>query len=391
MVQLYENAREFLGELYDFYAEQKAEGKKLIGFFAHEFIPTALIRACGAVPVPLIMAGDEDRTARGANYLTPTMCPFALSQLGSFELREESNTFRFLKLLDGVIGTNYCAADLLVHEWITDLFDLKLFQIHIPFLREKHHIDFYMQEIKRFGEELAQFTEKPFELLNFIGELDRETQLRDVVRRILVSPIPGDDKIKFLQQATLYGSFGPTGFRIQDLTQFADNLQHKSPPKSSQSAVPLLFAGSAVFIGDGIYPLISESGGEIMFDITWLGLPFVPSYFMMQPDIITIKTPEDIYRYYAAQYTLAFASLHCAPDSLQQYVELIATAVKATGVKGVIYHILKFCDITGHHRQQIKEMLTERGIPVLILERDYSNSVEGQLRTRIEAFIEMIK
>jgi hypothetical protein len=73
----------------------------------------------GAIPVPLIIAGDESRTTAGADYLTPTMCPFALSQIGSYLQRENSDQFAFLNLLDAVIATNYCAADTLVNEWIS--------------------------------------------------------------------------------------------------------------------------------------------------------------------------------------------------------------------------------------------------------------------------------
>ena len=84
------------------------------------------------------------------------------------------------------------------------------------------------------------------------------------------------------------------------------------------------------------------------------------------------------------------SSLHFVPNSVKNYVEKIKNLAENNGVNAVIFHILKFCDIVGHHRHEIKELLSKHGIKTLNLERDYSNSMHGQLKTRIEAFLEML-
>ncbi len=56
----------------------------------------------------------------------------------------------------------------------------------------------------------------------------------------------------------------------------------------------------------------------------------------------------------------------------------------------MVFHILKFCEFTGTLKDKIRDILSEKGLKVLQLERDYSASASGQLATRIEAFLEML-
>ena len=54
---------------------------------------------------------------------------------------------------------------------------------------------------------------------------------------------------------------------------------------------------------------------------------------------------------------------------------------------GIIYHTVKFCENYSFEYAALKKQLD---IPILKLETDYSHQCEGQIRTRIEAFIESL-
>nr|MBL0712275.1 2-hydroxyacyl-CoA dehydratase [Desulfobacterales bacterium] len=58
---------------------------------------------------------------------------------------------------------------------------------------------------------------------------------------------------------------------------------------------------------------------------------------------------------------------------------------------GVIGHTLKFCDPYLARLPMIRDTLREAGLPLLLLEGDCSLRSIGQQRTRIEAFIEMLR
>jgi benzoyl-CoA reductase subunit C len=59
-------------------------------------------------------------------------------------------------------------------------------------------------------------------------------------------------------------------------------------------------------------------------------------------------------------------------------------------VQGVIYTLHRLCDVHGLDYPVIESLMNKKGIPMLKLELDYSFPV-GQVRTRIEAFLEMIQ
>ena len=58
---------------------------------------------------------------------------------------------------------------------------------------------------------------------------------------------------------------------------------------------------------------------------------------------------------------------------------------------GVICARLKFCDHWGGHRKILAEELRKEKMPLLDLEREYSTTGSGQISTRVQAFLEMLK
>jgi benzoyl-CoA reductase/2-hydroxyglutaryl-CoA dehydratase subunit BcrC/BadD/HgdB len=64
--------------------------------------------------------------------------------------------------------------------------------------------------------------------------------------------------------------------------------------------------------------------------------------------------------------------------------------IEKSRAQGVIFVLLKFCDPHAFDFPYIKELLDRQGIPSLLLEiEDQQTSLE-QLKTRVEAFIELL-
>jgi len=73
----------------------------------------------------------------------------------------------------------------------------------------------------------------------------------------------------------------------------------------------------------------------------------------------------------------------------QTYVDALAKEYKADGI---IYQQMKFCDYWGYERAfASKKMREEYGYPVLSVDRPYVVGSSGQLRTRVQAFVESIE
>ncbi|HEX9976035.1 MAG TPA: 2-hydroxyacyl-CoA dehydratase family protein, partial [Dehalococcoidales bacterium] len=78
----------------------------------------------------------------------------------------------------------------------------------------------------------------------------------------------------------------------------------------------------------------------------------------------------------------------------QEYTEArfghIGRSIRDFGVDGVVLYIYKYCDPFGFEVPQMKSYIESMGVPVLYLEDEYSMSSIGRLRTRIQAFLEIL-
>jgi len=75
-------------------------------------------------------------------------------------------------------------------------------------------------------------------------------------------------------------------------------------------------------------------------------------------------------------------------EDFDRRLKNIVDTVREYDVDGVVIEIIKFCDLWGVDSMPMVSALRKEGIPVLKLEREYRLGSEGQLRTRVQAFIE---
>ena len=78
------------------------------------------------------------------------------------------------------------------------------------------------------------------------------------------------------------------------------------------------------------------------------------------------------------------------PADPHHLADQIAANAEAVGARGVIAHIMKFCDPYLARMPAIAARLEQEGLPLLILEGDCTTRSIGQHATRIEAFVEML-
>lgn len=76
--------------------------------------------------------------------------------------------------------------------------------------------------------------------------------------------------------------------------------------------------------------------------------------------------------------------------SLNEKLKSIKDKINTGNIRAVIFTSLKFCDNTLYFYPELKKELVKLNIPSLYLDIEYGKSSYGQLRTRIEAFYEML-
>lgn len=106
------------------------------------------------------------------------------------------------------------------------------------------------------------------------------------------------------------------------------------------------------------------------------------------PGFKTIEINNDSPYKILAEYTFAKTLCPRMMEDFDRRLNAIVDTFKEYNADGVVLEIIKFCDLWGVDAMPLVSALRDKGIPVLKLEREYRLGGEGQLRTRVQAFIE---
>ena len=69
----------------------------------------------------------------------------------------------------------------------------------------------------------------------------------------------------------------------------------------------------------------------------------------------------------------------------------LAERARRCGAEGVVFFLQNFCEPYLFDHPFLKQRLNDEGIPSLLLESDLQSFSRGQLRTRLQAFLETIR
>ncbi len=367
-----------------FLKEKKQEGVKIIAFLAHDNIPEELIDAAGFFPLRMMFGGDDELMEASHDFLPPSTCAFAQSCIGLFSTKPKD--FRFLDLVDYFIVSNHCVSDVCASEIITKYFNISRLNFYVPYMTDESSLKYFKLELQNLKEKLEDIIGEKISDEKLSESIKKYNYFKKKLSQVNDLEILGSEKLKIIQKAILYG---PTF--LPDLEKYIEEVK-TSPPQNLSLSKDILFTGCSIFINDNLIDLIEEGGGNIVYFDTWIG----NNYYSQLIDDDSINSNKDPLDLLVLRFKNNTYGDHIVPNFLQQKVSLIENYsinyTKKTGKKlGVFNHIIKFCDHISLISSFLKNELQKKGIQVLNLERDYSRANRGQLSTRIEAYLEMMK
>ncbi len=367
-----------------FLKEKKQEGVKIIAFLAHDNIPEELIDAAGFFPLRMMFGGNDELMEASHDFLPPSTCAFAQSCIGLFSTKP--NDFRFLDLVDYFIVSNHCVSDVCASEIITKYFNISRLNFYVPYMTDESSLKYFKLELQNLKEKLEDIIGEKISDEKLSESIKKYNDFKKKLSQVNDLEILGSEKLKIIQKAILYG---PTF--LPDLEKYIEEVK-TSPPQNLGLSKDILFTGCSIFITDNLVDLIEEGGGNIVYFDTWIG----NQYYSQLIDDDSINSNKDPLDLLVLRFKNNIYGDHIVPNFLQQKVSSIENYsknyTKKTGKKlGVFNHIIKFCDHISLMAPFLKNELQNKGIQVLNLERDYSRANRGQLSTRIEAYLEMMK
>jgi len=353
----------------------REKGGKVIGYFC-TYIPVEVIHAAGIMPYRMRATGSTTSEMGDlyTSHLTCTFCRHTMDQAMKGEY----------KFLDGIVALFSC-------DHIRRMFDAwrygKIDQpispfylrcLSVPFKVDELAVGWMKGEIERFKQSL----ESHFNVAITDDALRQSIRTYNEKRRLLMSlydlrkkeapPISGTEALAILIAST---AMPPEEFN-QLLKRALDELGQRGGISGYRAR--LLLAGGELDNPDYI-KLIEDLGGLVVSDFLCYG---TRDFW----DLVD----ED------SEPVVALAERYIERISCPRMVnypardEFVNNLVRDFNADGIIVQRLMYCDNWGCEGARTQWEAKKNGVPCMVLEREYVMSAIGQMRTRVQAFLETV-
>jgi len=344
--------------------------KKRIGWLC-SYVPAEIVIAAGLEPVRI--QGQVEMVKEADSYMSLNNCPYLKNIL-------DSGLQNKFKNLEGIVFTNSC-------DGMRRLYDIWTHHVQMPF---SHMLEIPKKKdgnaIRYFSEQLHGLKttlEKVFEVNISDDKLEKAIGLMNEHRKIIIKlferqkesppPYKGSELLALcLEEMT----------RPKDETteKIKNVLERVEPPKSLKDKSPRILVMGNVIDKLNLFQMVEAVGASVVAFDTCLGLRHYSGAVEEGQDPI-----ESIARRYLLKPSCARV------PGFNERIERVEQLIQDYSVDGIIYSTGKFCDYAMFEAPVVERRLQNRQFPFLILENDYIWGDEGRVRTRIEAFVEMIK
>jgi benzoyl-CoA reductase/2-hydroxyglutaryl-CoA dehydratase subunit BcrC/BadD/HgdB len=157
-------------------------------------------------------------------------------------------------------------------------------------------------------------------------------------------------------------------------------MEKKSASEVAAWPKKRIFLSGGVCNQPDIYTIIEEAGGAVVGDDLCTGSRYFSGLIDQKADPVTAIADRYLER-------VVCPAKH---RGLTDRADRLLRLTREKQVQGVIFFLLKFCDPHAFDYPYLKEALDQAGIPSMLLEVEDRLPADGQLRTRFEAFVEMI-
>lgn len=356
------------------YARQWKETSKgkIVGHFC-SYTPQELIVATGALPFRILNSGAE--ISRADAYLQAYCCSLVRGAL------EDALAGR-LDFLDGAVFPHTCDSI----QRLSDIWRLNAgFAFHadiiLPVKLNTESASEYMYAVlKRFKSELKTALDVDISDEMLRKAIQTCNRVRKSLRRLYAISRKNPTA---LSRSDLHAV--ARAALVMDRNELADRLEAMAVVLEDPSAPApapakrLILSGGLCNMPD-VYQVVETSGGRVVWDDFCSGGRYHEGRVDETGDPLQALT-----RHYSTRSVCP-----AKHSGLFDRGRHLVDKVRTHQADGVIFMLLKFCDPHGFDYPYMKKMLDDEGIASVLVEVDDQASGQGQLKTRIEAFMEML-
>ncbi|WP_371367219.1 (R)-phenyllactyl-CoA dehydratase beta subunit [Sporomusa rhizae] len=359
--------------------EIKETGKKVVGFYC-VFAPQELVLAADALGFALC-ATKEEAIPAGEKTLPRNFCPLIKSSYG-FAVTDKCPYFLYSDL---IIGETTCDGKKKMFELMKEFKPVHVMKLPQSYLDDNDKA-YWLSEVKVLKDVLekeldAEITED--KLREAIKVLNKERllmqQLAEYMKHDPV-PLTGQDFLKLMWGRNF----------VTDRAEFAEQLKSvisdvadsvaKGEAAMPKGAKRIIVTGVPTGIGsEKVIKIIEDCGAAVVYIENCSGMKqFVTLVDENKPPLEAI-----------AEKYLATPCSCMSPNPTR--LQILAQLVKDYKADGIVDITWQGCHTYNVESRVVKEFLKQNGdTPFMQIETDYSQGDVEQIKTRVQAFLEMM-
>jgi len=352
----------------------KDDGKQVVGYFC-SYVPVELLSAAGILPVRLRGAGSTDSGSADV-FMSSRTCTY-VRHVMTLVLKGRYD------FLDGEICLNTCdhvrrCFDLFRHKTSVGFHEF----ISVPRNVRESLYPYFREEI----ENIKSAIESYFSVEINDQALKAAISVHNKVRRRLARI----DQFRAAQKPILTGAdllIITVASQLMPAADFIDRAElilaalESEQPGIEEPRARIMLSGGEMD-DPGFVQAVESHGGVVVADSLCTGMRACQGL-----------VDEDAADYIDALSRRYFFQVHCARmiGNFPDRVADMLNTIEDRKIDGVVFQRLKFCDPWGGEAHNLRHRLKKHDIPLLVLEREYGLVNSGQVKTRIQAFMEMIE
>jgi benzoyl-CoA reductase/2-hydroxyglutaryl-CoA dehydratase subunit BcrC/BadD/HgdB len=379
MDYFYDNANKLYGNRISQLKEAKEAGIKIVGILCN-LVPSELIRAAGAIPIRLC-GGYEGSIPAAEKILPRVYCPLVKSTYGMLE-----GNSPYFDLIDVVVVPTTCdgkkkMAELLVKHKQTWVLEVP----HTTITYQSR--EFWFDNLKLLKKQLETLSGNRISKKKLRESIQKFNKMRSLVHRLYETrkrdniPIWGGD-VLLVTNLAFYDDLDNWITATENLCLELEANGEKAVVAKNSSRI-LLTGTPMVLPAWKLIRVIEDIGGVIVADDICTGSknfwdPVTPSHWTSEEMLIALADK------YLMNTCPCFVPNTARIDRTLQFI-------KDFRVEGVVNYMLQGCHPFGAEDWRVRESVKNIDIPVFSLDTDYGDGDVGQIKIRMEAFMEMVR
>lgn len=177
----------------------------------------------------------------------------------------------------------------------------------------------------------------------------------------------------------------PKDLVAEKLRETLEELKTREPDQKKNFRAKVVVVGSEIDDPE-LISLIEDSGALVVAD------RFCYGSFPGRQEIVLTDDEDALTQVCRNYLQTTLCVRHSAQHKVQKRLDFAAQLAEDYHADGIIYEQIKFCTYWSYERALASHIMhNEYNIPTLSIDRPYMSRTSGQLRTRVQAFVESIE